>query len=270
MTLAVGRAPWLGLVHRRMRELAERYGHDFLILTEETHSGIATSGKFAMRFLLDEYERIFYLDWDTLVHPRCPDLFELVPPGCVGGTLERAPMDVVYRRLVLRESCIMYGIDYPDSEDLREQWFNTGVIVFSREHRGLFEPPPELHRMRGLWDMPFFNTQLLRLGFEFWDLGFRFNYLAGLLTKPAGERPPVEDAYVFHATGDLGPRRHATIRQINALWEGNLRRDEHTRMRTRARMAFWRGRGAVSALFATLHRVARAPDRFVRAVRSRS
>src|SRR6202044_3153830 len=74
-------------------------------------------------------------DTDLIVRPDCPNLFELVPDGKMGMFNEGAWAD---RSLAMTYGRDAYGI-------VPRRWngayYNTGVIVASRQHKQLFKKP---------------------------------------------------------------------------------------------------------------------------------
>lgn len=87
---------------------AERVGAEFAVIGNEQWAR-------ELLELLEQYERVFYLDADCLVRDDCPDVFELVPDHCVGLFDER---------------------DYVDADT---HCYNTGVMVLSRCHTALLD-----------------------------------------------------------------------------------------------------------------------------------
>ena len=81
------------------------------------------------------YDRfvIFPLDVDIIVRPHAPDLFSIVPPDHLGVMVEGRRID---RTDIIANLVRIYGKERGLPKD---HYFNSGVIVMSREHIPLIE-----------------------------------------------------------------------------------------------------------------------------------
>lgn len=224
VTLAIGRVGYWRWTHRIMRRYAARIGADFVVISEIKRNYADELGyrleKFQLAELLDRYERLIFLDGDILLHPRCPDLFAITPPGRLGVFCEGKYYS---RGEVFAEAADFYGVT--ERYDPRE-WFNTGMMVISRSHRPLFVPPerirsfassrPDGTRSDSNWiDMPLFNAMRLRHGMDIEDLGLRYNYLGSMKAQPNRSFEP-EEALIYHGSG---PGK-ALIHRLVKRWYG--------------------------------------------------
>lgn len=81
--------------------------------------------------LLEQYERILYIDTDCLIAPECPNLFEIVPQDKLGiHILPLTPSFAEDMKNIQRE-CGQIG--------WIQTYFSTGVFLASRIHRVLFD-----------------------------------------------------------------------------------------------------------------------------------
>jgi len=163
----LGRFSWL-----RQREYAEKIGADVILLANEEFKGWPLFyEKFQIRRLLEEYERVLWLDLDVLVLPSAPDVFELVPPEIFGAVNER-----YWRRPVEYAEeieCRLFQLGLP-----KKPWdgfyFNSGVMVTGRAHAPLWKRP-----QNPVWGHPaeqgHLNALRLHHGIPFRDLGDDFN-----------------------------------------------------------------------------------------------
>ena len=85
--------------------------------------------------LLEEYDRVLYLDTDVLVRDDAPDLFQLVPADKLGMLDESEYVD--RKNLIIQ---YMLALNY-DAKNWDGKYYNTGVMVLSPQHRSLFEQP---------------------------------------------------------------------------------------------------------------------------------
>jgi hypothetical protein len=80
-----------------------------------------------------EYERLAILDVDIIIRSNAPDIFHVVPPDRLGVMVEGQRID---RGRECEELTKLYG---QETTFPTEQYFNTGVLVMSREHIPLLE-----------------------------------------------------------------------------------------------------------------------------------
>jgi len=225
MTLAVGYQEFWQKTHAIMQDYATRIEADFIkitILNEKTTIPFGYKlAKFQIYDQLSIYERIIYLDGDIVIHPECPNLFELVPENKLGVVCEVQPY--FNREEILKLACEFYGANYQENS---QEWFNTGMMVISKKHQNMFRLPEIIKEFRALnadgsfapekftWvDMPFLNCSRIIHNIEIQDLGFKFNYLQPL--KDFSSRPfAPEDALIFHGCGE----DKSYINEIIRIW----------------------------------------------------
>ena len=81
-----------------------------------------------------EYERVLYVDADTIVHPNMPNIFDEFPSGTFYGVRNYGSMDWVIRSIE-NYSKLIFG----DHELDWENYINTGFMLFDKSHKPLFE-----------------------------------------------------------------------------------------------------------------------------------
>lgn len=213
ITLCIGELSYSSITIPVIRDYSCKIGADFYSITQSSvpqnkphHPKL---DKFQIHEFLDHYDRILFLDSDMVIHPHCPNLFELVDPDHLGVVCETSPY--FNRDQVFQEACQYYGIPYPGHAN---HWFNSGMMVISQAHRPLFAWPEKVTSFaaRNLdgslapprfrwWDMPLLNCERLRLNIEIQDLGYRYNYLqslSGLDNKPFSPK----NSFIFHGCGE--------------------------------------------------------------------
>jgi lipopolysaccharide biosynthesis glycosyltransferase len=172
LTIAIGdKYQQMALItHPFIHGYASKIGADFHAITRSMISLTTPHWeKFRIHDLLDQYDRIIYLDTDIIVKPDCQDLFEIVPYHQIGAYNE--------------------GRHFARS---RQDYWNTGVMVLSKHHRDLFTPPAI---MAGDINT-FFEQDTLNHTFAAWptmmyDLPREYNALDG------------GDGYIIHKAGNL-------------------------------------------------------------------
>jgi hypothetical protein len=125
-----------------MKQYAERIGADFRCIVPNTNAIAPNLNKSQIKDLLETYDRVVYLDCDTLVRPDCPDLFDIVPYGWMGmydegSALPKDKLDV--RWWFMDQYAGAFGYTLPAHVD---SYFNAGVMVADKTHAELFSLPP--------------------------------------------------------------------------------------------------------------------------------
>lgn len=223
ITLCIGHLDYWGATIPLLQSYANKIGVNFHAITQirspPKYPHHPKLGKFHLYDFLQEYDRLLFLDSDIVVHPNCPNLFELVEEHTLGVVCESPPH--FHRDAVFQEACQYYGVSYPGEA---KDWFNTGVMVISKRHQALFAWPARLRSFsaRNLdgslapprfrwWDMPLLNCERSRLNLEIKNLGYRYNYLQPLIHLDNSPFPP-EKAFIFHGCGEDKSRLYQMIK----------------------------------------------------------
>jgi hypothetical protein len=141
----------------------------------------------------DQYDRFIYMDDTCIIAPGCPNLFDIVPEGVLGCVLEPVSL-FPDRKAALRKVLDLYEV-----EDSNQQYFNAGMLVFSQQHRVMFE---HAHLLQDSfkWDQDFFNAMVNKFNLPILDLGLSYNFL-GSLIPPSIERDfDGRKISIFHLT----------------------------------------------------------------------
>ena len=128
--------------------------------------------------LFDKYDRILRLDFDLIISPNCPNLFDIVPEDKIGGVFEDVRIARESRRSMMKNIQVHLG-------DLlwESGYLNAGVIVASKQHRELFhttlEEIEEVQTIEGITtpEQDYLNYVIRELGFEVYELSYRFNHI---------------------------------------------------------------------------------------------
>jgi hypothetical protein len=172
LTISIGRS------HRRLAQLtlpwmeryAARIGADFEVIRDSTGHALPYMEKFRIHDRLEQYERILFLDDDVIVRPECPDLFALVPPGQFGAFLVHGYTD--YHDGAITDIQAQLG-----DIGWKRTYFNSGVMVLSRQQRDVFQLDPRYRvEARFFPDQTVINYNVQRLKIPIFDIGYRFNH----------------------------------------------------------------------------------------------
>lgn len=188
------------ITHPLLDRYARRVGADFRVITGQKVSLTTPHWeKFQVYQFLEEYDRIIFFDTDLIVRGDTPDLFALVPEGSFGAFNE-APY-TGRSSGILETTARAYDIDISKWDG---RYFNTGVLVVSKNHRNIFLKP-ELE-IDHFYEQTYLNSAFLREKAQIFELDYRFNRMACMDRFANDHRL---DAYVVHYAGveDPDPRR---------------------------------------------------------------
>jgi hypothetical protein len=147
------------MTHPSIKKYAEKLGEDveFIIIDESYEKEIISAhwAKFELFNLLNKYDRIIYLDTDLIIREDCPDLFKVVPEDMIGMYEEGK---YVNRIPSITEASVAYKQKMKVKEG-EVRYYNTGVIVLSKQHKSLFAPPPEQKEL-GMYEQGYINLKI--------------------------------------------------------------------------------------------------------------
>lgn len=91
-----------------------------------------------------DYNRILYVDADTIVHPNMPNIFETLEEGYFYGVRNFGSMDWVIRSIENYSFFIFnnHQLDW-------EKYINTGFMLFDKTHKQLFDYLQGLYQEKG-------------------------------------------------------------------------------------------------------------------------
>lgn len=144
VSLRIPQADWVELTEPSVQRYAERHGCDVVNLREPRLDLTVLRWrrrwrnlhleKFQIHDLLEDYDRILYLDADVLIHPDAPNLFDRVPENAFGAVNEQLGLEAPKREQEWRWMQRRLG-RLPNTP---HRYFNAGVMLFSRQHQELF------------------------------------------------------------------------------------------------------------------------------------
>lgn len=181
-------------------DYSRRCQADFMVFRRDLGTPNHQYDKLAIVDALDISDKVVFIDLDCLVRADTPDLFSIVPDGYFamldeGRFLQPDECRVRWHEAVQLAEAL--GMDPPPWTE--DSYFNSGVMVFDRSHRHLFERPSAFPLVQ-MAEQSWLNCQILRWRSPMYRLDRRFNMFP--------LRPPDDwmDSYILHAA-DGGPAR---------------------------------------------------------------
>jgi len=176
---------------------AKKWGADYKILDDPAYSRRAMWCYRTLIFyeLFKTYDRILYVDADTIINKDCPNLFEIVPFATIGAVMEDKGSRRKERLIRIKRVNAHLG-----EINWQEGFFNMGVYVVSKIHRDMFQRVNgKLWEDKG-WDSPFYSYQIMRLGYEYVDLGYKWNHMS-MFSEEWNGSPSRFDSHIIHYAG---------------------------------------------------------------------
>lgn len=155
--------------------------------------------------LFDQYDRILRLDWDVIVTPNCPNLFDIVPENKIGVLLEDVGSRLFNRRYRIRMIQRSLG-----EIGWKQGYINTGVVLASKMHREIFKTTIEDMEMMEKVNLKiskeqnFFNYSVWKSGFQVFPLDFKFNHIS-IFSEPWNNYVDKFNSYILHYAGMENP-----------------------------------------------------------------
>jgi len=181
----------------------EKYNLHLEIITQmkyniepfDTYSNINLFEKNQIYELFDKYDRILRLDYDVIITPNCPNIFEIVPENKIGGIFEDEGIPESNRN----ERIINIQKHLGDL-NWKSGYMNAGVIVASRQHKEIFNTTIEeinnVQKINGIVtpEQDYLNYMIRKLRFEIYNLSYKFNHITYF-------SPNRFDSHIIHYAG---------------------------------------------------------------------
>lgn len=163
--------------------------------------------------LFKKYDRILVLDCDILIRKDCPDLFDCVPENEIGTVLEDKGSRLENRRQRIKQVQDKFG-----DIGWKQGYINTGVALFSKKHRNLFQK-------RNLWlnngyDDVYLGYWIHKLGYKIFKLPYKLNHMR-LFSEQWNGSPSKFDSWIIHEAGGGLDKSQQIINLKNdiAVWK---------------------------------------------------
>jgi hypothetical protein len=124
--------------------------------------------------LLDMYERVLFVDTDIIIRDDSPDIFKIVPKDRVA--MWREP-NAQNRYLVMKAWCDFYNLNIKNWD---ENYYNSGVILFSRGHEKLFSIERKIPTKEDLpddiwYEQTLINSNIFEHNIKMFKISHHFN-----------------------------------------------------------------------------------------------
>jgi hypothetical protein len=178
------------ITHPTIKSYADKIGADFLVLEGNGNHSLPHYRKLDLKDVLATYDRLIYLDTDILVRPDAPDLFAVVSEEKIGAFDEGRFVDREdnFRNFMKQ---VNFAADKWDGK-----YYNTGVLVVSKAHAGLFIDPPE--ETDNFKEQSYLNIMLSHTKFPVHRLDYKLNRMYCMDPITGEER---FDSYFMHYAG---------------------------------------------------------------------
>jgi len=187
------------LTHPGIRAYADKCGADFIIYDHEPE--IWTDDKKPHYRILkaietfEEYDRILFMDTDVVINPNCPNIFDVVPPECIGSVFEDKGSRQKKRRKLIKAIQGRWG-----DVGWREGYTNAGVLVASRQHVRMFEPHKgEYYLGWGSVDVHM-SYKAHQYGMQMMELPFQWNHMT-MFSQAWNDSPDRFNSNIIHYAG---------------------------------------------------------------------
>jgi hypothetical protein len=154
VTLAVGQKTIdvHAITGTQMQRYAERCDADYHAILDDQCPRYPLANKFRLANLTQHYDRVLFLDADVWIKPDVPNIFETLPAGSVWMHPDRTMQsDPDY--LISTYASVAQQQQVEPIADFA--CYNTGVVLFDREHRDMWTamplPSPTSHLTEQIW-----------------------------------------------------------------------------------------------------------------------
>jgi len=220
LTIAIGDAyqRMAKITHPSIKAYADKIGADFKIISKQTISKTtAHFEKFQIFDLLNQYDRILYLDTDIIIRDDCPNLFNIVPSHKLGMFEEGSWTDRSKELMI--DICKQYEKTLPDWNG---RYYNSGVMVISKQHKYLFKKPEK--EVFSFFEQSYLNMVMALEKIQMYELPYQFNRMTCMDRFTGEERFA---SYMIHYAGypnlnwvlDLIPKDIEKWKQANGKYE---------------------------------------------------
>ncbi len=168
--------------------------------------------KFQIYDLLEDYDRLIFVDTDIIVNPEAPDLFLLCPYDKFSAVSEEAFSGAKLEKKITQQILgkVKWSIPY----------INTGVMVIPKRYRYIFDYNKSELKSWAIGsfrreyplilnDQPYISYSLNKYNVDFFELDYRFNHTR---CYPGSSRR--FKSFFIHYSGPSGHRYGERLKQI--------------------------------------------------------
>ncbi len=182
--------------HPILKMFAKKWKVDFKVISTQ-HVFPESCRQLELYDIFEDYDRIFYIDSDTIINKNCPNIFDIVPYDTIGLVFEDKGSRLKNRRARI----VRIKEGFGGAEHWITGYFNMGVFLISKIHRNVFT------KVRGqLWGdrigfaQTHWNYQMMKFGYKYIDLGYRWNHMS-MFSEPWNGSPSRFDSHIIHYAG---------------------------------------------------------------------
>lgn len=224
VTLNLGNKPAWRASHPVFQAYAEKHGLEFVVIHQhklqlrprwfKPRLGWFLE-KLQLKELLDDFDRILYLDGDMLIHPQAPGPEDISPPDLMAVVREDVGPLAWKRAEEIANAEKKLGPLPPNSDD---GYFNAGFMLVSGAHQKLFNLPEDNLSACRWPDQTLFNYRRRSLGLQTQWLAASFNCLPEF-GEVFYQRERRREAFFIHYAGKEGkPYWHEDLEYFNRAW----------------------------------------------------
>lgn len=189
--------------HPAMNQYAREVDADFIVISKRkiNLTGVHNFNpilfeKYQLYEILENYDRVLYVDTDVLITPNAPNIFEIVAKNNIGGVFEDFGTEKEDRRKIMK--CVQEKLG---DVGWRKGYMNSGVFLVSKMHRKIFRMYEKYGIYDGEYEQTNTNWYIRKAGFNIQEIDYKFNFM-GLMRIFYG--PFHRNAYFIHYAGKGG------------------------------------------------------------------
>ena len=154
------------LTHPAISSYARQIGADFISVN--TESAKPHFEKFRISDFLRIYERILFIDTDVIITNECPDIFSIVPKDAFAAWFPNPMIEDRFLGEIMRVQSVLGDIGW------RKNYFNSGVMIVSAEHRAIFQDPGSYEGE--FYEQTLLNYRVQQARCKIFDIGLEWNH----------------------------------------------------------------------------------------------
>lgn len=209
VVIAIGKSKMWDIGKKTIEKYCEKYNLSLEIITKKKYDTQTAQDKYhyinfeknQVYELYDEYDRILRLDWDVIITPHCPNIFDIVPEDKIGVVFE----DVGPKRGDRLNRIKMIQEQLGDLKWI-SNYFNSGIILASKQHREIYHTTNAdveivLNlKTRVSKEQNYLNYKVRKFKFKIQELDYKFNHLR-FFSEPWNKSPTRTQSYIIHYAG---------------------------------------------------------------------
>jgi hypothetical protein len=192
VTIAIGayHEKLYSVVEPFFQAYAKKVGADLIVWRDQGNHSMPHYRKLDLGDVLNDYERVCYIDADIIIREDAPDIFEMVPADRFGAFEEGQYDDRADTLLNFFKK-----MDFEPEEDCQADYWNTGVMVFSQGHQPIFLQP--VNEIMSFYEQTYLNFMFHALKVKMFNLPYRMNRMS--LVNPVTGEDHLDGHFIHYA-----------------------------------------------------------------------